>query len=163
MDFKLARKSGLPSNWNKYKIVRNSCNHKLRKTKDEYLKQIYKKLDDDRNISNMYKITRSQLGWEKSSTPDSFLVNGTRISSPSLMANIQLKTFNNKVMNLVLNLPVTDRDPLRLQKLALQKWGIKASQSPKFQLSKISIAQTADLLKKIGNSTSCGNDQLDSM
>ena len=91
-----ARKSQLPADWNIYKQSRNLCNIKLRKTKDEYLKNLYKKLEKTNDISKMYKTTRQQLGWKTGTTPDSFLVDGRRISSPLEIANLQLKNLQQK-------------------------------------------------------------------
>ena len=159
---KIAINTGLPSDWNNYKAARNKCNFQLRKSKDEHIKSMYKKLEIESNISDMYKLTRQQLGWSKTSTPDSFLVDGRRISSPSQMANIQAKSFNEKIRKLVENLPAAGGDPLKLLKTAFLRWGNRANQRPEFKLNKITSSQTEELLRKLGNSNSSGNDQLDS-
>ena len=106
-----ARHSGLPEDWNKYKMSRNKCNMSLKKVKTEHLKSVYRKLEVERDISSMYKVTRQQLSLKKGSTPDSFLINGNRVSSPAMMANIEMNTFNNKVKDLVAKLPVSGGTP----------------------------------------------------
>ena len=88
------RRSSLPFDWKDYKIARNKCTGKLHKYKLEFHRNLYKKIEIERDTSNMYKLTRQQLGWKKGGTPDSLLVDGNRVSSPALLANIQLDTFN---------------------------------------------------------------------
>ena len=64
--------------------------------------------------------------------------------------------------NLIANLPISNDDPLETLKLALHRWGVRAHMRPKFQLKSITLSQTAELLKQLGNSKSSGHDQLDS-
>ena len=109
----------------------------------------------------MYKITREQLGWKKSTTPESFLLDGNRVSSPTLLANIQMDTFNSKVQTLIYKLPITNDDPLAPLKDALTEWGTLADSRPWFNFNQITLSQTAELLKNLGNTKTYGNDELD--
>ena len=110
----------------------------------------------------MYKVTRQNLGWKTTTTPQSFQVDGNRISSPKHLANIQMKTFNDKIKKLVEKLPISGDDPLKFVKLALQRWGRNAELRPEFHLKEITVSQTRELLKQLGTSKSSGHDQLDS-
>ena len=158
-----ARKSQLPSNWQEYKALRNIFTSKLRKDKDDYFKRVYGELDRDRDIANMYKLTRQQPGWTKCSSPESFLVDGKRVSSPALMAEIQMDVFNTKVKKLIESLPRMETDPLSSLRKALERWGDKAKSRPEFNLSEITLSQTAELISQLGNSKSSGIDELDAM
>ena len=57
-------------------------------------------------------------------TPQSFLQNGSIISSPTILAEIQNNFFVNKVKNLVWNLPPKEDlpDPLHHLNLAMENW-----------------------------------------
>ena len=44
----IARNSRIPTDWNQYKIERNKCNILLRKTKSDFLKNVYKNLEINR-------------------------------------------------------------------------------------------------------------------
>ena len=58
---------------------------------------------------------------------------------------------------------MTGADPLSPLKQALHKWGVLANEIPEFKLKEISLSQTAELLKQLGNSKTAGNDELDAM
>ena len=154
--------SGDPAKWNEYKTAKNKVNTLLKKDKENYLKNKYKRMEEINDISNMYKVTREQLGWNKSSTPQSFLMDGQRISSPVELANIQLSTFNNKVKALINNLPASTQDPLTPLKEALEDWGTAADSRPTFKFNQLTLSQVAELLRQLGTSKTFGNDELDS-
>ena len=125
-------------------------------------KEKFKDLENDHNISDMYKLTRNQLGWKKGGgTPNSFLMEGKRISAPAEMANIQLETFNKKLKKLKDGLPRMETEPTAALRLALQNWGIRADARNEFEIKEVTLSQTSALIKKLGNSRTYGNDELD--
>ena len=105
-----AIKSKHPADWFEYKQSRNKCNIKIRSVRENFLREQYKKLETERNILSMYKTTCQLLGWTTSSTPQSFIMNGNRICSPKLLANIQMQ---------IEKLPISGADPLKFLKIAL--------------------------------------------
>ena len=141
--------SGDPTCWKQYKILKNQVNQLLKKDKLLYYKNKYKNMEEQNDIANMYKVTRDQLGWKKSSTPESFLMDGIRISSPSTLANIQLETFNSKVKTLTDNLPVTNDDPLAPLKAALSDWGTLADSRPQFKFNQITLSHRLQNFSRI--------------
>ena len=149
---KQAAFSQTSSDWNIYKRAKNKCTEKIRQEKRKYYKNLYKIFEMERDVSSLYKVTKTQLGWKNSSTPETFLVNGQRVSSPSKMTEIQMDAFNKKVKKLSDSIQVTGRDPLGALKLALQIWGEHATARPKFTIREITTSQTAALLKQLGKS-----------
>ena len=150
-----------PSDWNMYKRTKNKCTEKIRNEKRKHFKNLYKKFERENDVSSLYRVTKSQLGWNNCSTPETFLINGQRESSPSKMADIQLAAFNNKIKKLSGSIPITGRDPLRALKLALHKWGEHATARPEFEITEITSSQTALLLKQMGKSKTFGHDEID--
>ena len=110
----------------------------------------------------MYQLTRNQLGWTKGGgTPKAFLIAGKMITAPKEMAEIQLSTLNKKLQKLKTRIPDSDIDPTAALKAAIEKWGEKSDERTEFKLNEITVSQTADLIRKLGNSRTYGNDELD--
>ena len=87
-------------------------------------------------------------------------MDGIATYSPRKLANIQLQYFKNKVKSLIDNLPPPTGDPSRYLVKAIRKWR-NSNQRIKFTLREISITETSDILRRMGNSKSFGHDQLD--
>ena len=143
-----------PADWNLFKIMKNKCTASLKRDKKQHYINLYKKFENENDVSNLYKTTKHQLGWKSGVTPESFLIDGKRISSPAQLANIQLDFFNKKVKTLIDSVPTTNRDPLSVLKSALQRWGLRADLRPEFKLEEITMSKTAELLKQLGRSKS---------
>ena len=108
-------------------------------------------------------MTKHLLGWDNNSAPVTFLVNGQPISAPQKMVNILIETFSKKVENLIAGLPPKNEDPHIILKNALKKWGDLAAKRETFKLREISLLETTNLLRGLGNSKSFGHKGLDVM
>ena len=144
-----------------YRKLRNDCTSMVRKDRIKRYKEIHIDIDERKDTRDLYNQTKAQLGWNSSKTPETFLVDGMSVSAPRKLANIQLKYFNNKIKSLVDNLPPVSGDPCRYLVLALSKWRNRMDRQM-FNLKEITLLETVQLLKKMGNSKSFGHDQLDS-
>ena len=142
-----ARLSQLPADWQVYKSLRNSCTANLKDEKRSYNKMLFQKFESEKYISNLYKLTKNQLGWGVGGPPESLIDNGQRISAPGKMANLQLDCFVEKVAKIVRGLPPTTEDPLKILKVAILRWGQNAELRETFKLREISLIETAQLLK----------------
>ena len=79
------------------------------------------------------------------------------------MADLQNDTFSKKVKTLLESLPQQKNNPLNLLKMSMENWGVKASLREKFSLKEISLSDTSNLLRSLGNTKSFGLDTLDAM
>ena len=50
-----------PADWKVFRQCRNKCTTLMRKIKTEYYKNMYKKLEDNHDTGNLYKVTKRQL------------------------------------------------------------------------------------------------------
>ena len=82
---------------------------------------------------------------------------------PQYIANILNKFYQDKVKILNNKLPVTNLDPLKVLKSALDRWGQKTNQIKTLKLHPVTRSHTLKLIKKLGNSTSFGLDGIDAI
>ena len=91
-----------------------------------------------------------------------FMVAGQIFRKPVDPANILLKHYIEKVSKMIGGLKRSGRDPLNFLSVALQKWD-EFNSLPTFSLREISVIETLDLMKKLGNTTATGLDGLDAL
>ena len=84
------------------------------------------------------------------------------ISSPKEVAEEQLNYFNRKIRKLQENLPSSTGDPHETLDIALARWD-KTHQREEFKLREISLVETLEILKSLGNNTTMGYEELDAM
>ena len=65
-----AKTTKIPADWKLYSTVRNQCTSRLKADrKKNYYKNVYEKLETEKDISSMHKLTNQQLGWTKEQLP----------------------------------------------------------------------------------------------
>ena len=158
-----ARLTQYQPDWAAYRKQRNLCTASLRADRKIHHKKLFSNFETERDTGKLYKLTKNLLGWDSTSAPSSYIVDGVQINSPKLMANVQLETFSKKVKNLIQALPPVTEDPHFLLKRALEKWGAAAQSREKFSLQEITTQKTNLLISKLGTSKSFGHDNLDSL
>ena len=127
-----------------------------------YFERQYNKCEIENDTKRMYNITKTQLGWKTGGPPESFLVNGKPNNNPTLMANMQLKFFTEKVKKLIAKLPRPQGDPLAVLRAAMERWS-KAGNRETFSLKTITEREMIGILGELGNSTTFGHDKLDAL
>ena len=152
-----------PEDWKCYRKLRNACTSSLRADRKADARKHFTKFEKVNDVSQLYKMTKRRLGWENGGTPTSFLKDGKQITSPKLMANLQMDFFLEKNKKLNEELPITNGDPHTILKKALERWGDKALKREEFIIREITLLETADLVKKLGNTKSFGHDTLDAL
>ena len=159
-----ARKSGDENDWTLYKRKRNDCTRETKKTKNDFYKNLFENLQEENDSKKIHRITKNLLGWDNDLGPKKFLSQGKLIRSPKELANLQLKHYEDKVNTLITNLQKVPGTPgLAEEKLlqALESWP-QRTLIPKFKFRKISILETSRIVSELSNSTSCGQDEIDS-
>ena len=159
-----ARLSGDGSEWELYKRQRNDCTRETKRTKNEFFKNLFENLQEENDSKKIHRVTKNLLGWDNDLGPKKFLSQGKLIRSPSELANLQLKSYEDKVNSLITNLQNTPGSAgIPEEKLiqALENWP-QRSLIPVFKFRKISILETSQIVSNLSNSTSCGQDEVDS-
>ena len=158
-----ARLSKKQEDWDEYKKQRNMCTTSLRKDRKLDTKKQFELFEQTKDVSKLYSLTKRRLGWDSSLAPTSFLVEGKQVTSPKMMADIQIDCFIEKSRKLSEEIPVSSGDPHWILRKALEKWGEKATDRKKFKLREITTLETAELINKLGNTKSFGHDKMDAL
>ena len=156
-----ARLSQLDADWNNFKVIRNRCTLAIRNRKKKHLAEIYLEIEKNNDSKSLYSKTKSHLGWKSGGPPQSFLIEGKKVSAPQEMAQEQLKFFNNKIDKLISELPPRTEDPLTILKHRMSKLGSPANRKI-LTFKTINEIDTLRLINKLGNSTAFGADLIDS-
>ena len=107
---KTAVESGLDTDWDTFRRVRNSVTRRVRKEKEAWRRE--KMEGCQANSSSCWKNIMGWLGWSSSGSP-SKLYSGARVeTSPQKMANIMNHYYVNKVADIRAALPPPSEDPL---------------------------------------------------
>ena len=107
------RQSGDRTQWGLYKTKRNDCIKQLKLDKKKYYSDIYLRCNTDRDVSNMYRTMRSQLGIRSKDSPKMFWVEGQKICKTRDMAEAQQSFFADKDRKLWAYLPASNFNPLK--------------------------------------------------
>ena len=156
-----ANQSQSQLDWNLYRTQRNKCTKIVRENKKEHFENLFKKCEDTRDVGKLYNTVKSQLGWNTNGPPTSMLVDGKITKSSQLIANAQLKYYKTKIENLMNNLPIPDMDPTYWLRKCIERWGRHADARPEFDFREVTLAETDNLLKSLGNSATFGHDEID--
>ena len=122
---------------------------------------MFKDIEDRKDISQLYKSVKIQLGWNTNGPPKTLLVDGAMTSSSQKMADSQMKYYtmkNNKLMN---NLVAGGPEPTSWLEEAMRQWGHRERQRPVFEFQDVTLADTNTLIKTLGNSSAFGFDEFD--
>ena len=156
----LARVSGQPNDWDRYKTLRNEATRRQRKDKIEHQKRQFKRVEDEKDSAKLYSLTRDILGWKMSPPPQCFLVDGRMIRKQEELANIQAAYYKNKVKGIKTRLPRVRTDPLKYLKRAFDRW-LPRQEIVTFKNEKVTENEVLDILKNFKNSHAFRIDNLD--
>ena len=149
--------------WKSYRSQRNLVNRLVNDDRKKHYDDLYARHCKNKDVGAIYKAAKNQVGWKKNSTPTSFTIEGTKITDPLAMANLQSKTFEDKTKKLLEDLPPPSIDPVSTLQNSLNSWGAKKEVRGTFKFTKIDNLDTLKVLKDLGNTTSSANDNIDSL
>ena len=155
-----ARHTDLPADWKTYRELRNRVNTNLDKDRKNHFKQKYEKHLEDNDTAAVYNTAKQQSGWKSVSTPVSFQLDGTNITAPQMMADIQMNTFENKTNKLLSQLPAQTEDPTTSLRAALEKWGVNKSRREVFSFKEMTKAETLKTIQSLKNNTSMAHNRI---
>ena len=135
---KTATESGLDTDWQHFRQVRNSVTRRVRKEKEAWRRE--KMESCQANSSTCWKNVMGWLGWRSSGSP-SKLYSGAKVkTSLQKMANIMNAYYVKKVANIRASLPPPTEDPLARLRAAMA-----GSTAPKFHLRPVHLDVVARL------------------
>ena len=100
------------------------------------------------------------MGWRNKGPPMAFLKDGKMVRSPKDIANMQVTHFHEEKK--IQQLPPTVQDPLKVLKLTFSRWK-NINVLLALQLQPVTLLETSNSLKKLGNGIYFGNDKIDSL
>ena len=113
-------------------------------------------------MKNIYKTAKNIMGWVSTGQPSMFLKGGQFFRNPLIWQTYFKNITMKNLKNLILGLKKWGRDPLRFLRAAIQRWddseGLKT-----FQIREISLSETLDYIRKLGNTTAHGLDGIDDL
>ena len=160
MKRELARRSGLQSDWDEYKSIRNICTKLQNKEKAKYERDTFEEIIENKDTKKLYIKTRKLLNWRQGGPPKRFLIDGKSIQKAVDIANTQMDYYVKKLILISSSLGNSDRDPLRLLKKAFERWEPRQD-IPDFKFKPITLLETVKIIKQLKNSTACGIDNID--
>ena len=158
-----AKNCDLDTDWTQYRKLRNLATQNMRKDKKLHFKQLYENLEAKNDSQKLFKIIKNQLGLKGSGPPQSLVINGRKITAPKDLAEAQMKFFNEKVEQLISEIPRPTIDPLEMLKKSLERWGSTAGNRNKFSLKEVTVNETFEAIQKLGNLSAFGHNFIDSM
>ena len=99
-----------PTDWNKFKKLRNEVTKLLRSEEKNW--QQNKLISCSGKASEQWQYVMKWLGWKSCGSPSQLFYNGRLITKPSELADCQNEYFVNKVKLIQENLPPSISDPL---------------------------------------------------
>ena len=142
--------SSQPEDWVTYRSLRNLCNLRVKQDRKKNLKETYERLQENNDSKGLYNLTKKKMGWKSPGTPESFMIEGRRITSLKEMAEVQANYFQEKVNTLVRNL-----------KNVVRRWG-KMNSVPEMEIRMVTEAEVVTLIKEMKSSHAFGIEGIDS-
>ena len=119
----LARTTNDPDTWKSYRTLRNEVNRQVNSDRKRYYDNIYSRHHLNNDVGATYRAAKNQVGWTKNLSPVSFVHEGSKITDPQRMADLQMKVFTNKTEKLIEELLPASSDPCKTLQETLNKWG----------------------------------------
>ena len=157
-----ARLSKIDADWSSYKTLRNRCIKLQVQDKKNSERNEFDAIAEKNDTKLLFQKTKKMSNWKSGGPPTKFLINGKLIQKAEELANHQMRYFTEKLIRIRSSLGTSNSDPLRLLKLAFERW--KPTQIiPIFETKEITLLETATLIKNLSNSSSRGIDEIDSI
>ena len=102
-------------------------------TKKRHLKDIFEKIEVEKDTASLFSMSKSLLGWTNSGAPSCFKVGNEVIRKQIDIANTQVDYYEQKVLKIKNSLPRVNIDPLELLRSAFRRWR-PSGEKPKFVL-----------------------------
>ena len=156
----IAKDTNTDTDWHNFRQLRNLCTKLQRQDRATFFRDTYKRLEEERDTTNIFGITRELLGITRAGPPSCFLVNGIAIRKQKELAEVQMAFYNRKIQEVRESLPKVNQDPLKYLREAFNRWR-PINGKPQFNLKTITSFETFKLLNNLKNSHAFGRDEID--
>ena len=153
--------TGSQENWQEYRRLKNLCNKCVKQDRDKNLKYHFERLHNEKDTRGIYNLAKKRMGWLKMGSPEAFLISGEKVTCPRKMADIQIKTFHEKIKKLSNKLPPQKNDPLWYLKRVLSRWG-GVENVQELEFKNVTSLQVIKYIKDLSNSQAFGHGRIDS-
>ena len=157
----VARLTKTDRDWGLYKVLRNKCSSLQSKDKKKSEQDAFNDIAERHDTKNLFRRTRKMLNWKTGRPPLKFLMDGKLFQKAEEIANIQMDYYVKKLIKIRCSLGTTNIDPLRYLKRAFSKWK-PLKNIPVFETRPVTLTETVKLIRQLSNSTSRGDDNIDS-
>ena len=89
-----AKETGNADDWRLYRTLRNKVFAEIKRNRSDFYKAKYQEYEEEKDTSKLFKLAKKQLGWKTSGPPTSLLKNGTVVTAPQEMAQVQMEYFH---------------------------------------------------------------------
>ena len=101
----LAKETDMDEHWENYRSIRNLCTRRQREDKRNYLKHIYKEIEDGKDTARLFSTTRNLLGWTKQGSPNCFNIDGKVIRKQKELADCQVFYYEENIRKIREKIP----------------------------------------------------------
>ena len=158
-----ARVGGDPDVWKEYRQLRNKVSKEVSKDRKRHYENQYKICEQDKTNAELFKIMKKQIGQEMGSQPSIFRVDGRTITDPTGLAEEQMEYYHRKNIKLQEQVEDNQEDPLETLRVAMDKWDSIGKDGRNFELKEISLMETANIIKGMGDSKARGHDNIEAL
>ena len=155
-----ARESDLDHHWEEYRQLRNSCTSSQRQDKKQYLKDNFRRIEEEKDTSKLFSLTNSLMGRKGCGPPTSLKTETGILRKQIDVANCQVNNYENKVRTIKMKLPQVNTDPLALLRRAYRRW-IPPGGRPGFKLRSVTEKEVGEMIAKLKQSHAYGIDRID--
>ena len=156
-----ARISGDQGDWTEYKATRNKVTKAVTTDRKKHYNMMYKKAEEDKTNSELYKTMKNQMGQEAGSQPVIFRTDGRTTTTPAGLAEEQMNYYHRKNTKLLEQVENSTEDPLETLRLAIEKWDSIGKDRRNFEIKEITLLETAKIIKTLGDSKARGHDNIE--
>ena len=155
-----ARETDTEQNWSDYRKIRNECTMKQRQDKKDYMKDIYKKIEEEDDTTKLFSMTKNLMGGTNLGPPTSLRTEQGIIRKQKDMANCLASYYSEKIKKIKSKLPRVNGDPLEILRRLYNRWDPELIR-PQFKLRSVSELEVGKLISKLKNSHAFGIDRID--
>ena len=141
--------------WVRYRRLRNDVTGVKKKEKLTWQKKHLESCEETGDSGKMWKHILGWLNWSSTSSPTKLSHNGSLITSPAEMAELQNNYYVNKVRTIRNNMPAQKQDPLSILRQRMQ------DNSVPFSPTSISPEKIEKIISSLKNSKASGVDMVD--
>ena len=156
----IARASDLDQHWEEYRQLRNTCTSSQRQDKKQYLKDNFRRIEEEKDTSKLFSLTKSLMGRKGLGPPTSLKTENGILRKQIDITKCQVIYYENKIRTIKMKLPQVNTDPLALLRRAFRRW-IPPGGRPGFKLRSVTEKEVGEMIGKLKQSHTYGIDRID--